>query len=51
MYGIGFLRPQLVCAFVKDGASVNVGNKFITGKDNTDIIMFNNTNNPKTIDD
>lgn len=51
MYGIGFLRPQLVCAFVKDGASVNVGNKFITGKDNTDIIMFNSTNNPKTIDD
>ena len=51
MYGIGFLRPQLVCAFVKDGAPVDVNVKFITGIDNVDTITFDNNNNPKSIDD
>ena len=51
MYGIGFLRPQLVCAMVKDGAPVDVNVKFITGVDNVDTITFDNNNNPKSIDD
>lgn len=41
MYGIGFLRPQLVCALIKDGAQINVNSSFITGGTNPVNITFN----------